>query len=62
MTPGQTRRLSDTRFLTQTIKDALRPTLCPRCNGLWIRDFRGSRVTYECAGCRTRWVQACAAS
>ena len=55
-----TKALSDTRFLTQIIKDAWRPTLCPRCRGLWVRDFRAPQLTYQCQKCTTRWVCAVA--
>jgi len=61
MTKAQQRRLSDTRFLRQTFKDAWRQTLCPltRCGGVWIRDLsarRGERricaQAVRPAGCR----------
>ena len=52
----------DYSWVDAVARAAIRPSTCPRCEGLLLRDFSATRLTYVCQGCATRWVSACAAS
>ncbi len=54
--------IHDVSFVAATVKAALRPSRCPRCEGVLVRDLAVSKLTYVCQGCATRWVSACSAS
>ena len=44
--------------IRQAMKDAWRPTRCPRCDVPMVRDLSARRETYHCPNCATRWDPA----
>lgn len=55
MTPAARRRLRDVRFVAKAVQRALRPPLCPRCDGRMIPDLSvTTHPVYQCVPCGIR--------